>query len=151
MARVECGFDGRPDELAQYGPTIVVMIGFDSEFYLGERSRPRLSVTPLPALVDTGAMLSCIDSALAVKLDLPVVNRQDVSGAHGAHPVNVHLAQIYVPAMDVWIDGRFAGVHLQAGGQPHFALIGRDFLQHFAMVYDGRTGAVSIEGDSAAG
>jgi hypothetical protein len=38
----------------------------------------------------------------------------------------------------------FAGVHLVTGGQIHWALIGRTFLQHYTMVYEGRTGTVTI-------
>ena len=64
------------------------------------------------ALVDTGASESCIDSLLATELGLPVVDRRSVSGTHGAHPVNVHLAQVYVPTLDFTIFGTFAGVHL---------------------------------------
>lgn len=151
MARAECGFEGRPDELVQYGPTIVVRIGFTPEVSHDGGDRPSLPSTQFFALVDTGASESCIDSAVAMELGLPVVDREMVAGVHGAAPANVHLAHIYVPDLGIWINGRFAGVHLQAGGQPHSALIGRDVLRHFTMVYDGRTGMVSIEGDSAAG
>lgn len=57
----------------------------------------------------------------------------------------MHLAQIFVPALSFTLYGMFAGVHLAAGGQEHFALIGRDFLRHFIMRYDGGTGAVSLQ------
>jgi hypothetical protein len=43
--------------------------------------------------------------------------------------------------------GLFAGVNLAAGGQPHQALIGRTFLRHFTMIYEGRTGTVTITND----
>lgn len=149
MARAECGFEGRPDELVQYGPTIVVRIGFSPEVSFDSGDRASLPSTQFFALVDTGASESCIDSAVAMELGLPVVDREMVAGVHGAAPANVHLAHIYIPDTHVWINGRFAGVHLQAGGQPHSALIGRDVLRHFTMVYDGLTGAVNIEGGSA--
>jgi len=35
-------------------------------------------------------------------------------------------------------------VDLIAGGQAHYALIGRTFLQSFTMVYEGRTGTVTL-------
>ncbi len=41
--------------------------------------------------------------------------------------------------------GLFAGVHLVAGGQSHKALIGRTFLRSFTMIYNGRTGAVTLD------
>lgn len=47
------------------------------------------------------------------------------------------------------MNGAFAGVDLKAGGQIHSALIGRTFLRHFKMIYDGRTGTVSLSNDSA--
>ena len=43
--------------------------------------------------------------------------------------------------------GRFAGVHLRAGGQPHFALIGRTFLEDFTMRYEGKTGMVTLSSE----
>lgn len=56
----------------------------------------------------------------------------------------MHLARIFVPALRFTIYGMFAGVHLTAGGQQRFALIGRTFLRNFIMSYDGTTGAVSL-------
>lgn len=59
----------------------------------------------------------------------------------------MHLAQIYIPAIGGSILGKFAGVHLIAGQQPHYALIGRTFLRHFTMTYEGATGRVIISDD----
>ncbi|HKV43592.1 MAG TPA: retroviral-like aspartic protease family protein [bacterium] len=99
------------------------------------------------ALVDTGASECCIDSLLATQLNLPVVDRRKVSGAHGAQEVNMHLAQVHVPTLSFTMYGVFAGVHLAAGGQVHRALIGRTFLRHFTMSYEGRTGTVTLSND----
>ena len=92
-------------------------------------------------------MTSCIDSALAIELRLPVMDREDISGVHGVLAANVHLAHIYLPGLNWTVYGRFHGVHLSEGGQPHSALIGRTFLQDFTMVYEGRTGSVTISND----
>lgn len=46
--------------------------------------------------------------------------------------------------------GRIRGakpIDLAAGGQAHLALIGRTFLRNFTMVYEGRTGTVTIHND----
>jgi len=96
------------------------------------------------ALVDTGATQSCIDSALAMALNLPIIDRQTVGGSAGSHEVNMHLGQIHIPTLGQTIYGAFAGVNLIAGGQQHLALIGRTFLMHFSMLYDGRTGTVYL-------
>lgn len=149
MAEVKVGFDdgdGVPasDWLVRFGPTVYVQVGFDPAYRHGLPGSPNLPGLPLPALVDTGAFDCCIDSALAAKLELPVVDEGVIAGVQGASNVDVYLAQIYVPALDGTIHGRFHGVNLTEGGQPHSALIGRTFLQHFTMVYEGKTGDVTI-------
>jgi hypothetical protein len=75
---------------------------------------------------------------------LPVIDRRSVSGVHGAGEVNMHLAHIHIPMLNFTLYGAFAGVALQAGGQQHHALIGRTFLRNFTMIYEGRTGTVTI-------
>jgi predicted aspartyl protease len=150
MAETECGFDDSAgvlgcDLLAAHGPTLLVRIGFDAGYDpTVAQVLPDLPQNPLYALVDTGALESCIDSALAMNLNLPIVDRRMVSGAHGAKEVNVHLAQIHIPALEFIQYGAFCAVDLQAGGQQHQALIGRTFLRNFTMTYEGRTGTVLL-------
>ena len=139
-----CGFPGRPDDLVAYGPTLPVRIGFDPASSLG-RETMSLPTQLHHALVDTGAFASCIDSHLAAVLNLPIINQQPMAGVHGAANVNVHLAQIEVPSLGLTIRGRFFGVHLTAGGQPHRAIIGRTFLRDMRLSYDGSTGEVILE------
>jgi hypothetical protein len=90
---------------------------------------------------------SCIDAALAMNLKLPIVDRRTAAGVGGAQDLNMHLAHIHIPSLGFTIYGPFAGVSLQAGGQHHQALIGRTFLQNFTMIYEGRTGTVTIHND----
>lgn len=157
MAKTRCGFDNIPggasgvDLLVFNGPTLLVDVGFDPNF----KTIPGQSVVPVPvagikgvnALVDTGATESCIDSLLASHLNLPIVDRRKISGTYGSHEVNIHLAQVYVPALNFTVYGAFAGVHLAAGGQSHRVLIGRTFLRHYTMTYEGRTGTVILSSD----
>lgn len=147
MPSTSCGFDHEATGallLVQSGPVLVVDIGFDQN-YSGSGS-PDLVLKAQQALVDTGATESCIDSGIAMSLQLPIIDQRVVSGVSGHHPVNMHLAHIHVPSLNVTITGAFAGVDLIAGGQPHVALIGRTFLRNFRMVYEGTTGMVTIEG-----
>jgi hypothetical protein len=150
MATAKCGFDSGPggsgrDLLVGAGPTILVTIGFDEAYDpLNPTGPPNLPQTPFPALIDTGATESCIDSDLAMRLALPIVDRRKVSGVHGAREVNVHVAHVYIPSLAFTVYGPFCGVDLIAGGQAHHALIGRTFLQHFTMIYEGRTGTVIL-------
>lgn len=152
MPTTRAGFDDGGgilggDALVRHGPTLYVQIGFDPTFRPDDAARPVLPEIKLPALVDTGATESCIDSVLATKLGLPVVDQWAIAGVQGESKVNVHLAQIYVPDLEFTVSGRFPGVHLSDGGQPHSSLIGRTFLQNFIMVYEGRTGTVTISND----
>lgn len=146
---VEIGFD-TPDHLIRLGPTIDVFVGFDPEYKFNQKnpSNPNLPTINNKALIDTGASGSCIDSTVALTLNLPIINEQSVAGAHGAGKVNVHLAQIYIPALNFTLYKAFFGVHLIAGGQPHHALLGRDFLQYMTMDYKGNTGSVTLSRNS---
>lgn len=152
MVKAKVGFDDGDggtggDWLVRFGPTVYVQVGFDPAYRPGMPGAPALPGIRLPALVDTGAFDCCIDSALAAKLELPVVDEGVIAGIQGASKVDVYLAQIYVPDLDGTIHGRFHGVSLIEGGQPHAALIGRTFLRHFTMVYEGQTGNVTISND----
>ncbi len=149
MPTTTCGFGNLGNltgeqRLVFYGPTLIVDIGFDPNHTQASASAPVLAGKDLGALVDTGATESCIDSALAMQLNLPIVNRIPVSGVHGRKEVNVHVAQIHIPSLSTTIFGAFAAVDLAAGGQPHRALIGRTFLRKFKMTYDGPTGNVIL-------
>ena len=133
--------------MVSYGPTLIVEIGFDPDFP-GAKSRPDLDSGRVRALVDTGATHSCIDSHLALELGLPIVENEYMTGAHGVALVNMHIAQIYIPALNHTITGRFAGIRLRDTGQTHSALIGRTFLQCYTMIYRGQTGSGLITDDT---
>lgn len=152
MVQAKCGFDSKGGVdgatfLAVYGPTLFVNIGFDSAYVPTAKMIPTPSLTNVEALVDTGASECCIDNLLAAQLNLPIVDRRPIAGVHGRGDVNMHLAQVHVPSLGFTIYGMFAGVALQEGGQKHKALIGRTFLRGFTMVYEGRTGTVTITSD----
>lgn len=149
MVQTKCGFDTGPqgsgaDLLILNGPTLLVDIGFDPAYTAATTTVPVPGIKALHALVDTGATESCIDNLLAATLKLPVVDRRPVAGIGGSHMANMYLAQVHVPTLNFTIYGAFAGVDLAAGGQAHSALIGRTFLRHFTMVYEGQTGTVTL-------
>ena len=144
MSEAECEFQG-PEFLFQQGPTLYADVGFDPGYRPGSTHRPNLQNNNIPALVDTGAFASCVDSKIAQVLNLPQIDHTvRVSGARGSHEHNMHLGQIYIPALDFTLWGRLIAVDQLAGVQPHGVLLGRDFLQRFRMEYEGRTGRVFI-------
>ena len=137
------------DALEFYGPTLNVEISRDSGAQPAAGSMRTQSRIRYPALIDTGSRVSCIDSTLAEELDLPAVAdmQRQVAGILGTGVVDVYLAEISIPELELSVAGHFSGAHLAAGGQPYRALIGRDILRNFTMVYDGRTGVVSLSSD----
>jgi hypothetical protein len=153
MAKTLCGFNNSPNVpghvlLTLHGPTIGVQIGFDPTYDpQNPAGLPALPQNLIGALVDTGASESCIDAALAMSLNLPIVDLRTIAGVGGAHNLNMHLAHVHIPSLGFTIYGAFAGVSLRAGGQQHQALLGRTFLQNFTMIYEGRTGTVTIHND----
>lgn len=83
MPLIEAGFlddDGRPDNLGlvQHGPSVSVTIG-----YVPEGQSDPVERETVYALVDTGPTESHIDSKLAEKLNLPLVDIQPPSGVGG--------------------------------------------------------------------
>lgn len=143
MKQVNCGAsDSRSLMIA--GPLLQVRIGFDPDYFLGKKPSSSLPPTDLPALVDTGATYSAIDSALGAYLDLPRVGTTRVSGAHGSGELPLYAAQVYVIDLDYTMTGRFAGAHLSSGNQKCLAVLGRSFLRDFTMVYEGHSGRVLI-------
>ena len=150
MAATNCGFSDGPggkgrDLLEINGPTLTVDIGLDPNFKFNQMPNVRdPAVRGVAALGDSGAAISCIDSTLANQIDLPVIDKRQVSGEGGSREADVHLAQIYVPSLGITTHGDFIGVNLLAGGQRHQALIGRTFLRHFIMIYNGLTGDVEL-------
>jgi hypothetical protein len=124
--------------LVELGPTLLVDIGFDPSYSPGG---PDPILAAKGVLVDTGATASAIDSGLAMRLNLPIYR---ISGVGGQHEVNMHLGHVFIPHLRKVITGQFFGVDLVAGGRSHHALTGRTFLQHFKLVYEGRTGKAWI-------
>lgn len=100
-----------------------------------------------PALVYAGATQSCIDSVLAVALSLPIIDRVEVSGVQGRDEHNVCLARVNVPSLDWTKTGRFIVVDILDGDQLHAAILGREFLSGFCMMYEGRIGTVVLSND----
>ena len=146
--RVQTGIAGlaADEALAFAGPILNVGIGRDSGLQSGVGDFPVHLDTLFPALIDTGCRVSCIDANLADEMGLPIVGGapHPISGILGPGEVDVFLAEITLPELRLTVSGSFAGVHLAEGGQPYRALIGRDILRNFTMVYDGRSGTVTL-------
>jgi hypothetical protein len=159
MPIIDVGFTGlanvanAPDTLLKVGPTVWVQVApgprIAADFpisvmdaALNPSARPQTA--DAAALLDTGASDSCIDQELADQLTLPLVDRWRAAGVGGSHEMNVYLATITIPPLGLSKSGLFMAAHLQAGGQVHKVLLGRDSLTDLIIIYDGRKGSVSL-------
>lgn len=151
MPRESVGFlpsrDGQSgaDWLVEIGPTVHVDIGRRSRSAPGQP--PDLDGKRIKALIDTGAGGDCIDETLATQLGLPITDSGMIGGVGGRHQASIYTARLYVPALKRLLFQRFTGVRLAEGAQPHRVLLGRTFLRHYRMTYDGPSGAVELSTD----
>ncbi len=96
------------------------------------------------AVVDTGASVTCIDNSFAKNLNLPIVDVvQMTSASHESTQQNVYPIQLQIVGSPIRIEIPHAmGANLAAQGL--VALIGRDYLQHCTLHYNGVTGAITL-------
>jgi len=141
------------DALVRKGPTLSVEISFNPDFFHSDPIKVQQAIQSahlkapaqlVEALLDTGATDSCIDEELAQSLQLPLIDQQEGSGVGGKEKFNVYLGHIRIASLGFIQYGRFMGVKLKAGDQPHQALLGRTVLQGMILVYDGRDGSVRL-------
>jgi hypothetical protein len=149
MRKTQAGFKTAPpgeltaDLLVRFGPTVKVDIGLRPRTF-GDDG-PDLEFKGLKALIDTGASDNCIDSGVATRAKLPIMDQRVVSGIGGATKVNMYMGRVYIPSLKTLLFQSFAGVELESGGQWHQAILGRSFLRPFTLKYYGPNGSVIIE------
>jgi hypothetical protein len=128
-----------------------------------------------PVLVDTGAHHSCISEKTAKKLGLLPVMTKKTAGLHGAQDSNIYyvgmmltvgnpqsLAAAKAQPRTMQKIAHMTGVpHLEEASQEYGAMIstatgeklgftgllGRDFLNHIRMTYDGPAGTLRMVAD----
>ncbi len=131
--------------MMQRGPCVQTTIGLADVIAQQILQQGKPLPTPISgfALIDTGASSTCIDDAIAQQLGLPVIDVvQMTSASHANTQQNVYPAKITL-MNGINIDvPRAIGAALQA--QNIIALIGRDFLQHCTLFYNGVTGEITL-------
>ena len=94
---------------------------------------PKVGLT-LPALVDTGAGLTCIQDRIAKDLGFRQVGRVCLSGVHDHDTCGVYLADIQLgPWRQSW---KVVGLRSRRSS-PIPCILGRDILQFFTLFYVG--------------
>ena len=148
MQTIDLPGEEQPSSLEEWGPLSQIDvahgpqgIGQSFEFHHGNYT----------ALIDTGARMSCIDSALAERLNLPIIGSPiEGVGANGPFKSDPVLDRIHIAELETMIYGRFLSLPLVEYDQPYHALIGRDFLRRGKFTYDGIRGIWSMEIDPPA-
>jgi hypothetical protein len=95
------------------------------------------------ALIDTGAGHTAVDIDILTKLGLTPISTIPVIGPTGAEDQGVFQVKLEfvgtgIPAFEQLVIGS------KIAGFNHAALVGRDILQHFLMVYSGPDGTWSL-------
>ena len=89
-------------------------------------------------LIDTGASDVCIDYRLAEQLGLRRIDQQDVGVVGGTVPATIYLGVLEIPALGFrQLMPLYA---LRVRRPTHEVLLGRSFLQHFIVTFDGPNG-----------
>ena len=134
-----------PIALREGGPCIQVTIGVAQSIaeQLLQQGTPIPQPVPGRALIDTGASRTCIDDTLAQQLGLPPIDVVTTSSAsHASTQQNVYPVQIEVVGSNIKVNVNAIGAALAAQGIA--VLIGRDFLQHCTLFYNGITGQITL-------
>ena len=132
--------------LHQRGPVGQALIGIGQVF--ADQLRQQGTQLPAPvsgnALIDTGASSTCIDETIASRMGLPVIDVVSMASAsHSATRQNVYPIHMQIVGSPITVEVPHAiGAHLQAQGI--IALIGRDYLQHCTLHYNGVTGEITL-------
>ncbi len=132
--------------LIQRGPCVPVVIHVPDQFAAEFTKQGKPIPPPISgfALIDTGAGSTCIDEEAAKKLGLPVINVVNMASAsHGSHKANVYPAKLQIAGLPMAINASSA-IGAPLAVQKLLALIGRDVLSHFILIYNGANGEFTL-------
>jgi len=132
-----------PTILQQTGPLIQVQIEVPTALaqHLQQAGQPIPAPVPGFGLLDTGATISAVDNSVVQSLGVQSTGIANVGTAGGTQQQPVYPIRITLPAHKINFDVSSAlGATLSQQGI--VALLGRDFLQHFVLVYNGLHGMI---------
>lgn len=134
------------DRLWAGGPTIPVAVSLVKEHvdYLTKVGQPLPKAVTGLALIDTGATLCMVDVTVIQDLGVPPSGVTNIVGATGAGNQPTYPASLSFPGTPIppiaFTD--FVGGNLKAAGI--IAILGRNILKQFVLVYNGPGGFVSL-------
>jgi len=137
-----------PDGLQAAGPLLPVAVAVHP--ILAQQLRGSGATPPAPVggvgLIDTGASVSAVDSSVVSQLGIPPIGTINVGTAGGVQQQAQYPASFSFPGTGLpTINFNFViGSNLTGQQPPIIALIGRDVLRHFVMIYNGNFGQVVL-------
>jgi predicted aspartyl protease len=139
--------------LIDIGPVLQVLVEVPTPLAASFRT----AGTPVPqpasglALIDTGATCSAVDDSVVQALGVQPIGVVNVGTAGGIRQQAVYSARFSfpgsnIPAMEF---AQLTGVDLRGHVVPHLsipliALIGRDILSKFVMIYNGPNASITL-------
>lgn len=135
-----------PQALQGTGPVIQVQVEVPTA--LATQLQHTGQTVPQPvlgyALIDTGASLSAVDATVIQQLGVQPVGVAHVGTAGGPQqqatcPARFSFPGSSLPAIDFnqLLGANLSGQLALGAGNPLVALLGRDLLQHFVLIYNG--------------
>ena len=143
---LEFGNPGQPLYLAENGVRLVTHVG---------KTWPGAPLHKLTALVDTGAPAPYyIDATLARRLALRAIDGSSVvtRSVAGEDRQPAYMARVSIERLGVSVPiARLIGFDIGRIGGDFEVILGRHFLRNYRMVYDGRSGSVTVETAASGG
>lgn len=139
-----------PGLLQQQGPVLPIEIQVPTALEKHLKAQGKEVPKPVEglALVDTGATSTCIDHKVLTDLGVKPVGIIKTGTAGGIVEQNLFPARIHMKQEKIGVEfGQVAGVNLsgqKAGGMSIVALIGRDLLANWVLLYNGPAGMFTL-------
>lgn len=142
-----------PLALVGIGPVLQVLVEVARPLAASLRAQGKAVPQPTSglALIDTGATRSAVDESVIQALGVQPIGVVSIGTAAGVQQQSVYSARFSfpgttLPAMEF---AQLIGVDLRGHVVPHFqapliALIGRDILSKFVIVYNGPSASVTL-------
>jgi predicted aspartyl protease len=134
------------DVLSRQGPLVQVVISIGKFFseQLAQQGHELPSPVTGVALIDTGATTTCIDDSIALQMGMPAVDVvMMASASHAATRQNVYSVHMEIVGSPIRVEvPKAMGASLK--GQGIIALIGRDYLRHCTLYYNGIMGEITL-------
>ncbi|ABW00953.1 aspartyl protease family protein [Caldivirga maquilingensis] len=139
------------DALRMNGPVITIDVEPASVIWSFAQSRGIIlnGAKTVPALIDTGALITAIDRSVLNQLGYPPYGTINLATAGGTVAVPIYLVKLVLfsnvpdPRARIILDNMtIASVDLST--QQYKALIGRDILRNVILIYDGVTGQITV-------